>query len=51
MTVPTAARENVAALVPGAQQWQPVIRGNVIEAEEDNLRAFAAQIAGLLDED
>jgi uncharacterized protein (TIGR02246 family) len=50
LTVPTLARDDVVQLVPGAREWTPVIRGNVIEADADNLRAFAAQITGYLDD-
>jgi pimeloyl-ACP methyl ester carboxylesterase len=49
--VPTLARDDVVALLPGARVWTPVIRGNVVEAAEDNLRAFAAQIGAYLDDD
>ncbi len=51
LEVPTMARDNVVELVPGARSWAPVIRGNVIEAEEENLRAFAGQIATYLDDE
>ena len=51
LTVPVLARENVAELVKNARTWAPVIRGNVIEAQEDNLRAFAAQMTDYLDDD